>query len=114
MAKIDDFEMQLRLNCNIGYDLRSGEEMVNTSVNAVLIAFDEWLKTCAGNPAEQITEQQCNIADVSGSLQEHKEVIRELMNTYIINLNEDGEPKASITDIMKLIDRAVALVGNDC
>lgn len=35
---------------------------------------------------------------ISGSLQEHKEVIKELMNTYIINLNEDGEPKASITD----------------
>ena len=54
-----------------------------------------------------------NKGDVSGSLQEHKEVIMELMNTYIINLNEDGEPKASIIDIMKLIDRAVALVGND-
>lgn len=60
-------------------------------------------------------EQKSNIDQtvVSGSLQEHKEVIRELMNTYIINLNEDGEPKASITDIMKLIGRAVALEGMD-
>ena len=60
-------------------------------------------------------KQKINIDQpvVRGSLQEHKEVIRELMNTYIINLNEDGEPKASITEIMRLIDRAVALVGND-
>lgn len=50
---------------------------------------------------------------VSGSLQEHKQVIRDLMETYIINLDENGSPKASITDIMKLIDRAVKLVGND-
>lgn len=56
--------------------------------------------------------EQSRQADVSGSLQEHKEVIKELMETYIINVNEDGEPKASITDIMKLIDRAVKLVGN--
>lgn len=50
---------------------------------------------------------------VSGSLQEHKDVIRELINTYIINLNEDGEPKASVTDIVKLIDRAVGLIGTN-
>jgi hypothetical protein len=50
---------------------------------------------------------------VSGSLQEHKQVIRDLMETYIINLDENGSPKASITDIMKLIDRAVNLVGNN-
>jgi hypothetical protein len=50
---------------------------------------------------------------VSGSLKEHKQVIRDLMETYIINLDENGSPKASITDIMKLIDRAVMLVGND-
>ncbi len=53
---------------------------------------------CAIEAAELALQQP----DVSGSLQEHKEVIRELMNTYIINLNEDGEPKASITDIMNL------------
>jgi len=54
-----------------------------------------------------------NKTDVSGSLQEYKQVIRDLMETYIINLDENGSPKASITDIMKLIDRAVKLVGND-
>ena len=53
------------------------------------------------------------IHDVSGSLQEHKQVIKDLMETYIINLDENGSPKASITDIMKLIDRAVKLIGND-
>ena len=61
------------------------------------------------------TEETANsdLGAVSGSLQEHKQVIRDLMETYIINLNENGSPKASITDIMKLIDRAVMLVGND-
>lgn len=53
------------------------------------------------------------VGAISGSLQEHKQVIRDLMETYIINLDENGSPKASITDIMKLIDRAVKLVGND-
>jgi len=50
---------------------------------------------------------------VSGSLQEYKQVIKDLMETYIIDLDEDGSPKKSITEIMKLIDRAVKLVGND-
>ena len=56
---------------------------------------------------------QSNIGAVSGSLQEHKQVIRDLIETYIINIDENGSPKASITDTMKLIDRAVKLVGND-
>lgn len=61
------------------------------------------------------TDEPANsdLGAVSGSLQEHKQVIRDLMETYIINLDENGSPKASITDIMKLIDRAVKLVGND-
>ena len=49
----------------------------------------------------------------SVSLQEHKQVIRDLMETYIIDLNQDGSPKKSITEIMNLIDRAVKLVSND-
>ena len=53
------------------------------------------------------------IHNVSGSLQEHKQVIKDLMKTYIIDLDENGSPKKSITEIMKLIDRAVKLVSND-
>jgi len=53
------------------------------------------------------------VGDVSGSLQEHKQVIKDLIETYITDLDEDGSPKKSITEIMKLIDRAVKLVRND-
>jgi len=53
------------------------------------------------------------VGAVSGSLQEHKQVIKDLMETYIIDLDEDGSPKKSITEIMKLIDRAIKLVSND-
>jgi len=67
--------------------------------------IDMWLKS---DECEAL-----NIPVVVGTLQEHKQVIRDLMETYIINLDENGSPKASITDIMKLIDRAVKLVGND-
>ena len=58
-----------------------------------------------------IASLEQSVKELEGdSLQEHKEVIRELMNTYIIELNEDFEPKASITDIIKLIDRAKSLI----
>ena len=61
---------------------------------------------------EELNRPSC-LGAVSGSLQEHKQVIKDLVETYIINLDENGSPKASITDIMKLIDKAVALIGND-
>lgn len=82
MAKIhDDFERQLRLHCNLEYDKKTGDEMVCSNLSAVIIAFDEWLKTCAGNPVEQSTEQQCNIADVNccafvDEIAKHTEYIR--------------------------------------
>lgn len=66
-----------------------------------------------GMPLSKNAYEQLRQHFVSGSLQEHKQVIRDLMETYIINLDENGSPKASIADIMKLIDRAVELVGND-
>ncbi len=43
-------------------------------------------------------------------INECTEVIKELLHTYIINLNDNGQPKASIKDIMKLIDRATNLI----
>jgi len=66
MAKIhDDFERQLRLHCNLEYDKKTGDEMVCSNLSAVIIAFDEWIKTCDGNNDATKSEQQCNIADVS-------------------------------------------------
>lgn len=40
---IEAFEDSLRKHCNIDYN-KSGEEIVNSSLSAVLIAFDEWHK----------------------------------------------------------------------
>ena len=43
----------------------------NWSVDQFLKGLNNWIKpkkSCAGNPVEQSTEQQCNIAVVSGSL----------------------------------------------
>lgn len=62
--------------------------------------------------ARQVVKLFCQ-PNVSGSLQDLKQIIRDLIETYIINLDDNGNPKASITDIMKLTDRAVKLVGND-
>ena len=50
------------------------------------------------------------ILKMAKEIEDSKEVIKELLNTYIINLNDNGQPKASITDIMKLIDRATNLI----
>jgi len=47
------------------------------------------------------------------TLQEHKQVIKDLIETYIFDLDQNGVPKKSITEIVKLIDRAVKLIGDD-
>ena len=47
---------------------------------------------------------------VSGSLQEHKQVIKDLLQTYILDLDDDGNLKADITELMALSDRAVKLI----
>jgi hypothetical protein len=54
--------------------------------------------------------RQLILSGVSNSLQEHKQVIKELIETYIINLDDDGELKATITELMELSDRAVKLI----
>jgi len=43
-------------------------------------------------------------------LHEHKQVIKDLIETYIINLDDDGNLKATLTEVMELSDRAVKLI----
>lgn len=43
-------------------------------------------------------------------LEEHKQIIKDLIETYVVNLDENGSPKSSITNTMELIDRAVKLI----
>ena len=50
------------------------------------------------------------ILDLQIKLKEHKEVIMQLLETYVFNLDNNGNPKASINDILKLIDKASKLV----
>ncbi len=50
------------------------------------------------------------ILDLQIKLKEHKEVIMKLLETYVFNLDNNGNPKASINDILKLIDKASKLV----
>jgi hypothetical protein len=35
-----------------------------------------------------------------------KKIISDLLNIYVININENGEPKTTISDIIKIIDDA--------
>ena len=41
---------------------------------------------------------------------EAKIILRELLEMYLVNVNEDGEPKASILDMMELWQRASKIV----
>ena len=41
--EIIKFETELRNHCNVEYDY-TGDEIVKSSVNSVLIAFEEWFK----------------------------------------------------------------------
>jgi hypothetical protein len=41
---------------------------------------------------------------------EYKAVILQLLNTFVIDLDAEGVPKPTITEIMKLIDRATLLI----
>ena len=57
------------------------------------------------------TEIGIAIDTVVASVQTFNDVISKFMNIYIINVDENGSPKASITDIMKLIDAAISIQG---
>ncbi len=86
-------------------DLRS----VLNKLNSEKITFSK-----AAQELGDIAEQRLLLLNVSGSLREHKQVITDLLITYIYDLDENGSPKKSITEIMQLIDRATKLVvGND-
>jgi len=50
------------------------------------------------------------ILDLQIKLKEHKAIIMQLLETYVMNLDNNGNPKASINDILKLIDKASKLV----
>ena len=43
IEKTQLFEKKIHENCNIEYSRTTGEEMVNSSMSAVLIAFEEYL-----------------------------------------------------------------------
>ena len=47
---------------------------------------------------------------VEQNVQEHKEAIKQLLVTYITDLDDNGSPKASINDILQLIDKAKKLI----
>lgn len=44
------------------------------------------------------------------NVQEHKAVIKQLLQTYVTNLDDSGNPKASINEILQLIDKASKLI----
>lgn len=69
----------------------------------------DFYTTKFGRPPQ--TEQgKLMVAMMDEYAAEHKQVIKDLFRTYVVNLDENGDPKASITEIMELIDRAVKLV----
>lgn len=69
----------------------------------------DFYTTKFGRPPK--TEQdKLMVAMMAEYVFEHKQVIKDLLRTYILDLDENGDPIASITDIMELIDRAVKLV----
>jgi hypothetical protein len=57
------------------------------------------------------TQGNGDLAVVSGSLQEHKQVIRDLLDMYIINVHKNGITTATITEALELTDRAVKLIS---
>jgi len=52
-------------------------------------------------------------ADVSGSLQNCKKVIKDLLNMYVINVHKNGITKATITEALELTDRALNLISDN-
>lgn len=37
-----EFEEKVREHCNIEFNKANGDEMINTSLNSLMIAFEEW------------------------------------------------------------------------
>lgn len=53
----------------------------------------------------------CDPNDWTGnSAVEHKQVIRDLLQMYILNLDENGYTKATLAEMMELSDRAAKLI----
>jgi hypothetical protein len=85
--------------------------LITASDNGTLDEFtNEELKLI--NRAESIVNK-LTIHDVSGSLLEHKQVIRDLLDMYIVKVNKNGITKATITEALELTDRAVKLISDD-
>ena len=69
----------------------------------------DFFTTKFGRPP-QTDSDKLMVAMMDEYAAEHKQVIKDLFRTYVVNLDEDGDPKASINEIMELIDRAAKLV----
>lgn len=55
----------------------------------------EFFKTSATNLYEQK-------ATLQQELEKAKELIKELINAHVVNINESGEPKASLNELIEL------------
>lgn len=46
-------------------------------------------------------------------LQEYRQIIKDFMTTYVVDVDQDGCPNASMMDMMSLIDRAKVAINED-
>lgn len=46
----------------------------------------------------------------SEKIKKHKEVIREFLRIFIVEINSDGNPTAPFSEIMLLVDKAKSLI----
>lgn len=69
----------------------------------------DFFTTKTGRPPQTDSEKLC-VAMMAEYATEHKRVIKDFFRTYVVNLDENGDPKASITEIMELLERAAKLV----
>ena len=61
-SQIDKFEEQLRKHCNIERGI-DGDDIVRSSVNSVLIAFEEWYKENINLSKENLPPELKKIVD---------------------------------------------------
>jgi uncharacterized iron-regulated protein len=53
-----EFEKQIYENCNIEYNKHDGSEVINTSMSALMIAFDEYLNKILPNELKGVSNNE--------------------------------------------------------
>ena len=93
------------------FDLEIAKKFLKENDILLVIEDNEIKQVFKNVPQNGLDFAYCELIDFAiESTTEYKQIIRDLLNIYVVNVDSNGNPKASLTEIMNTIDKAKKLI----